>query len=87
MSFVTGLRCKVCGTLYPLDTRTSCPEDFAPLEAAYDYDAMRGRVTRESIAAGPLSLWRYKDLLPIETEPRAGLYSGWTPLVRARSCP
>ena len=84
MSFVTGLRCKVCGKLYPLDTRTSCPEDFAPLEAAYDYDAMRGRVTRESIAAGPRSLWRYKDLLPIESEPRAGLHSGWTPLVRAR---
>ena len=84
MSFVTGLRCKVCGKLYPLETRTSCPEDFAPLEAAYDYDAMRGRVTRESIAAGPLSLWRYKDLLPIESEPRAGLHSGWTPLVRAR---
>jgi threonine synthase len=84
MSFVTGLRCKVCGTLYPLETRTSCPEDFAPLEAAYDYDAMRGRVTRESIAAGPRSLWRYRDLLPIEGEPRAGLHSGWTPLVRAR---
>jgi threonine synthase len=83
MSFVTGLRCKVCGTLYPLDTRTSCPEDFAPLEAAYDYDAMRGRTTRESIAAGPRSLWRYRDLLPIEGEPRAGLHSGWTPLVRA----
>ena len=84
MSFVTGLRCKVCGTLYPLETRTSCPEDFAPLEAAYDYDAMRGRVTRESIGAGPRSLWRYRDLLPIEGEPRAGLHSGWTPLVRAR---
>jgi threonine synthase len=84
MSYVVGLRCKVCGTLYPLDSRTSCPEDFAPLEAAYDYDAMRGRVTRESIEAGPRSLWRYRDLLPIESEPRAGLYSGWTPLVRAR---
>ena len=83
MSFVTGLRCKVCGTLYPLETRTSCPEDFAPLEAAYDYDAMRGRVTRESIGAGPRSLWRYRDLLPIEGKPRAGLHSGWTPLVRA----
>jgi threonine synthase len=84
MSFVQGLRCKACGTLFPLDTRTSCPEDFGPLEAAYDYDAMRGRVTRRSIEAGPRSLWRYRDLLPIEGEPRAGLHSGWTPLVRAR---
>ena len=49
MSFVQGLRCKVCGTLYPIGLRTLCPEDFGPLEVAYDYEAMRGAVTRESI--------------------------------------
>ncbi|MDX1385141.1 MAG: threonine synthase, partial [Thermoanaerobaculia bacterium] len=83
MSYVEGLRCKVCGTLYPVEARTLCPEDFGPLEVSYDYGAMRGKVSRESIAAGPASLWRYRDLLPIEGEPRAGLRSGLTPLVRA----
>ena len=83
MSFVEGLRCKVCGTLYPIELRTICPEDFGPLEVAYDYEAMRGVVTRESIESGPRSLWRYRDLLPIEGEPRAGLDSGSTPLRRA----
>jgi len=83
MSYVQGLRCKECGTLYPLELRTLCPEDFAPLEVAYDYEAMRGRVNRDSIEKGPTSLWRYRDLLPIEGEPRAGLDSGWTPLRRA----
>jgi len=83
MSFVLGLRCKECGKLYPLELRTICPLDFAPLEVAYDYEAMRGKVTRRSIESGPQSLWRYRDLLPIEGEPRAGLHSGWTPLLRA----
>jgi len=83
MSYVQGLRCKECGTQYPLELRTLCPEDFAPLEVAYDYEAMRGRVTRASIEKGPTSMWRYRDLLPIEGEPRAGLDSGWTPLRRA----
>jgi len=44
---------------------------------------MRGHVTRASIEAGPPSLWRYRDLLPIDGAPRAGLRSGYTPLVRA----
>ena len=83
MSFVQGLQCKVCGTLYPIELRTLCPEDFGPLEVAYDYEAMLGVVTRESIESGPRSLWRYRDLLPIEGEPRAGLDSGLTPMRRA----
>jgi threonine synthase len=60
-----------------------CDECFGPVEVSYDYAAMRGVVTRERIESGPRSLWRYRDLLPIEGEPRAGLRSGYTPLVRA----
>jgi threonine synthase len=57
------LRCKECGTEYPASsTFTACEEDFGPLEVVYDYDAMRGKVTRASIEAGPRSLWRYRDL-------------------------
>ena len=44
---------------------------------------MKGKVTRQSIAAGPKSLWRYRDLLPIEGAPRTGFFSGFTPLKRA----
>jgi threonine synthase len=83
MSYVKGLRCKECGATYGVEPRTVCDVDFGPVEVAYDYDAMRGKVTRESIAAGPPSLWRYRDLLPIAGVPRAGLKSGWTPLVKA----
>jgi threonine synthase len=83
MSFVRGLTCKECGTAYPVTPRMMCDECFGPVEVSYDYAAMRGVVTRERIESGPRSLWRYRDLLPIEGEPRAGLRSGFTPLVRA----
>src|SRR5437764_361439 len=43
---------------------------------------MKGKVTRESIAAGPKSLWRYSDLLPVDV-PRTGHFSSMTPLKRA----
>jgi threonine synthase len=42
-------------------------------------------VTRESIAAGPPSMWRYKDLLPVEGEVAVGHSVGFTPLIRARN--
>jgi threonine synthase len=83
MSYVKCLKAKESGTEYPIEPRTICDNDFSPVEVQYDYDAMRGKVTRESIEAGPRSLWRYKDLLPIEGEPRAGFNSGWTPLIKA----
>jgi threonine synthase len=83
MGFVRGLQSKETGRLYPVEPRTACDVDFSPVEVVYDYDAMRGRVTRAAIEAGPRSLWRYKDLLPIAGAPQAGLRSGLTPLVRA----
>lgn len=83
MSYVKSLRGKESGIDYPVEPRTICDSDFGPVEVTYDYEAMKGKVTRASIEAGPRSLWRYKDLLPIEGEPRSGLNSGWTPLVKA----
>lgn len=83
MSYVKSLRCKECHAEYGLKPLTVCDNDFGPLEVAYDYEAMKGKVTRASIEAGPRSLWRYKDLLPIEGEPKAGFNSGFTPLIKA----
>ncbi len=82
MSYVKALRCKECGTEYPLTPRTVCDHDFGPVEVVYDYEAMKGNVTRESIEAGPNSLWRYKDLLPVD-EIATGFHSGYTPLIKA----
>lgn len=83
MSFVRALQCKECGADYAIEPRTVCDNDFGPLEVAFDYGAMAGKVTRQSIEAGPRSLWRYRDLLPVENNPQAGLHSGFTPLLKA----
>jgi threonine synthase len=40
-------------------------------------------MSRGGIEKRPKNLWRYRELLPIEGEPRTGLHSGFTPLVRA----
>jgi threonine synthase len=83
MSYVKGLRCRECGSEQPVEPLHVCEVCFGPYEVVYDYEAMRGRVTRESIERQPRNLWRYRDLLPIEGEPKIGLHSGFTPLVRA----
>ena len=65
----THLACKGCGAAYPL-------------EAAYDLEAIAGAVSRERIAAGPQTLWRWADFLPVDA-PAAGLPVGNSPLIRA----
>jgi threonine synthase len=59
-SFCTKLVSKEGGTEYPLKAIHICEETFAPLEVAYDYDLIRRYVTRETIQAGPHSIWRYR---------------------------
>jgi threonine synthase len=82
-SFVDGLRCRECGREYPADPIYTCEWCFGPLEVAYDYDAIGRTVSRERIASGPQSLWRYADLLPVDYEAAVDLGTGFTPLVRA----
>jgi threonine synthase len=83
MAKVLGLRCRECGEDYPVAPVHVCELCFGPLELVYDLDEIKTRISRESIEAGPRSMWRYKDLLPIEGEPTVGLNCGFTPLVRA----
>ena len=81
---VAALRCKECDRRYPVAPVHVCEFCFGPLEPVYDYDAIAGRVSRASIGAGPPTLWRYADLLPIEPEAdRVDLGAGLTPLIRA----
>ena len=78
-----GLRCKECGHAYAPEARHVCEDVcFGPLEVVYDYDAIRSRVSRASIEAGPASIWRYRDFLPIEGDP-IDVGTGFTPLLRA----
>lgn len=78
------LRCRECGREYPKEAIHVCEFDFGPLEAAYDYDAVKEILSREVISQRTRSMWRYRELLPIDGQPSVGLHTGFTPLVRAK---
>ena len=80
----TALRCKECERTTGLTAAYVCEYCFGPLEVMYDTERIAASVSREKIAAGPPSLWRYRDFLPCSPEDEyAGLPSGMTPLVKA----
>jgi threonine synthase len=76
-----GLTCRECGSSGALGPFYACQECFGPLEVSYDFHG----VTRESIEAGPRSIWRYRGLLPVPAgvARTPNLEPGWTKLVRA----
>ncbi|MDQ7858891.1 MAG: threonine synthase [Armatimonadota bacterium] len=80
---VKVLRCRECGAEVPAGPVYVCERCFGPLEAVYDLDALRRLPLRERIAAGPRSIWRYVDLLPVDYDPAVDLSPGMTPLVAA----
>jgi threonine synthase len=77
------LRCNECGKSYGNQPLSGCPDCLAPLELHFDLDSVRGRFTRASVAAGPASIWRYKELLPVPEGFQPDLPVGFTPLLRA----
>ena len=85
MTKLKGLKCRECGRRYPSSPVHICEFCFGPVEVDYDYDALKGAVTRQSIAAGPPSIWRYKELLPIEGDVAVGHHVGFTPLIRSQN--
>src|SRR4030095_6488542 len=78
-----SLRCHLCQATYPATALWVCDKCLGPLEVTYDYKAIAPLLSRAIIEARPRSLWRYRELRPIEGHPRTGLHSGFTPLVRA----
>lgn len=82
MSFAKSLRCRECGRLYPLEPIYVCEFCFGPLEVTYDYEALRRHISRRRIEGGPYTIWRYRDLLPVEGEP-VDIGAGFTPLLPA----
>src|SRR5579884_1398415 len=77
------LHCRQCGRLLGNSAVAMCEECIAPLEVAFDLESLRGKLTRERIAARPQNLWRYRELLPIPAGARPDLPVGFTPLLEA----
>ena len=85
MSNVKSLRCRECGSDYPVEPQYVCDFCFGPLEVSYDYDAVARVISRERITKGPLTMWRYQDLLPVDAEMALDMNTGFTPLIRAKN--
>jgi len=82
-TYCQSLRCRACEAEYPLDPIGVCARCFGPLEPVYDTEGLRRDLSRESIEAGPPSLWRYASLLPVAPPAEQRLAPGLTPLVTA----
>ena len=78
-----ALKCKECGAEYELQASHVCELCFGPLEVKYDYSNLRNTVTRQTIEAGPNSIWRYRKFLPVASENPIDVGTGMTPLVRS----
>ncbi|MFA7232493.1 MAG: threonine synthase [Terrimicrobiaceae bacterium] len=82
-TYFSNLKCRECGRLYPKEAIHICEFDFGPLEAAYDYDLISRNISRDIISSRPQTMWRYRELLPIDARPTVGAQVGFTPLVQA----
>jgi threonine synthase len=78
-----SLKCKECGEEYELKAKHVCDLCFGPLEVKYDYNAIRRTVSRQTIEAGPNSIWRYCAFLPVFTDNVIDVGTGMTPLVKS----
>src|SRR2546426_10361574 len=84
MSAVKSLICRECQSEYEPQATHVCELCFGPLEVRYDHAELARTVSRKSIEAGPSSMWRYRDPLPLpaSAEP-VTLGEGMTPLLHA----
>ena len=83
MTYIKGLRCRECGRHFPAEAIYVCEYCFGSLEVDYDYDRIKETLTRELIESRPPSIWRYRELLPIDGDPIVGFHTGFTPFYRA----
>lgn len=74
-------RCVKCGKIYEATPNLTTCECGGILDIIYDYDYIKRNLTREKLAGRDHTMWRYRELLPIEetTEPTP-LRVGWSPL-------
>ena len=83
MSYLLHLKCRECGRTYSPEPIAACEQCWAPLEVIYDYSRLWSDLRRDDIASRAATMWRYKELLPLASEPWVGRETGFTPLLPA----
>jgi threonine synthase len=85
VTYTRGLHCRECGREFPIAPKFFCEFCFGPLEVNYDYDAIGAAISREIIQQRQLTMWRYRELLPVEGDDIVEINTGFTPLVEAKN--
>ena len=78
-----SLKCKECGEEYELKAAHVCEFCFGPLEVTYDYSLLKQITSRDTIQAGPASIWRYRSFLPVASDDPIDVGTGMTPLLQS----
>jgi threonine synthase len=84
MTTVTHLECSVCGKRREAGRVHNLCECGGPLLVYYDLEKAKATWSRDDVARGPCSMWRYATVLPVR-DPRfvVSLGEGMTPMLRA----
>jgi len=81
---VTHLYCSSCGRKYEARKLINLCECGKPLMVAYDLERAAATLTRETLAGREPTLWRYREVLPVDNEENVlSLGEGMTPLIKA----
>jgi threonine synthase len=83
LRYLLHLKCRECGRTYQPEPIAACEDCWAPLEAVYDYGRLWSDLARKEVESRAPSMWRYRELLPLDGEPCVGTHTGFTPLVAA----
>jgi len=81
-----SMHCIECGSEYAVNKRIyNCEKCGGLIEVRIDEKALRGRIEKETWSLRPISVWKYKELLPILDEAKiVTLNEGGTPLYKCK---
>ena len=83
MTTVTHLECSVCGKRREAGLIHNLCECGGPLLVLYDLEKAKATWSRDAVAKGPCSMWRYAPVLPVRNESSiVTLGEGMTPIIK-----
>ncbi|NKB47729.1 MAG: threonine synthase [Alphaproteobacteria bacterium] len=86
-TFTSHLECSATGEPYPADRLHGLSTEGKPLLVRYDLAALGAALSKETLAARPADMWRYREFLPVrQTENVISLGEPMTPLVPLPNC-
>jgi threonine synthase len=88
-SLLTTLECRACCSQFDAARPMgACPTCGHTLLASYSLDRFDSKNWRERVRSGPASLWRYRELLPVQrSESIATLGEGYSPVLKLSEAP